>query len=162
MKAATKSRSLLRSTVSLPQNIHLTEDEISSVAQWIRLRRNKRIWTRALIQALLDWDSEQTDDPSIEHVQEMLGELRRINVTLDGVREGLVSDPKPPRSQHRAFVRYFVDAAGAILRGATPDFVLPDSVEEEFYQLLRLWRLEHAAPTKREFPRGRLGQSDDE
>jgi hypothetical protein len=152
--------------LKLPENIHLTEEERSSVAQWIRLRRNSRIWTGALIQALLDWDSERTTDPGTDNVIAMVCEVVRFKIGFESACSGQVQYVRTPKSEHRALTRFFAEELEeARVLGDTGDleFITPKSEEDEFYQLLRLWRLEHPEPPpKRDFPKGHLGRSDDD
>ena len=146
--------------VLLPKSIQLTEDEKSSVAQWIRLRRNSRIWTSALVQALLDWDSSMVSDPSCKDVRELIDELEKIYGRLFAIQEGRSSNTRPPKSDHPAIVRFFINAVESTERAKErkTTWVVPDDEEEQFFQLLRQWRLTYPEPPKRtQQPSGHLG-----
>jgi hypothetical protein len=127
---------------------------------------NPYIWTGALIQALLDWDSEQENDPTHQQVMDMVSELKLLCARLEAIRTSACppAKPTPPKSKYRAFIRYFVRAVQSLKKESGESghaYVIPESEEDQFYEILRLWRLEHPEPVKRTFPTGHLGREDD-
>ncbi len=155
--------------VILPKSMTLTDDEKSSVAQWIRLRRNKRIWIAALIQALLDWDSNMTYDPSGEDISAIIEELQAVYSRIANIEQGGSSNRTPPNSQHPAVVQFFSGAMEEIAfrrnqnlkRSYKPLWVVPESEEDQFYEILRpVAPGISRAPKKIVHPSGHLGREE--
>lgn len=152
-----------RIKVELPGHVVLSEDELSSVVQWIRLRRNCSIWTGALIQALLDWDSNLDTDPAYRSVRDMIAELEKLEERIDNFTRGKISHPRPHKSEYPAFTRYFAAVVNKYSDISLRDrIVLPKSEEDEFYEILQLWRKEYPEPPKQiQRPSGHLGRGDE-
>ena len=71
---------------------------------------------------------------------------------------------KPPESKQPALLRYFTRQLHLMDDPVDTAFqwVVPEDEEEQFYQLMRQWRIDHPEPPKRpQFPNGRTQHESD-
>ena len=142
-KSAPKPLALDRVKVVLPKRIHVSDDELAVVTRLIRVMRQQdprgSYWLGPFIEWLLYLDA---DNPDLAYI------LPDVALkALPGMEEILQGDCKFIKMVRKEcpglkFVSTPKDHPGTLM-------TVPQDEEEQFFQLIRLWRIEHPEPPKR-------------
>jgi len=122
----------------------VTADERAACTRLVRVMRERQYWVGAFIEWLLNSDvSADEGGIKIESALEMLTELKKLmswQTTLDTWRKE--GSPLHRFYGERLFPTHFQRSQ------AEADHVLGAGHEEQFGELVRMWRLEHPEPEK--------------
>jgi len=140
--------------------MELTMHEKVNVVRLLRtMRRDKAYWLRYCIECLLKRDSDPDADAglAIECAQKTLEAIEGLErwrkwrdwmpTLINGI-PSIVDHPGFPSLSEKK---------------QRADCIVPDDEEDQFYELVRMWRKEHPEPPKRPvYPSGSLDSDDDE
>ncbi|MGA8029048.1 MAG: hypothetical protein WB992_18065, partial [Bryobacteraceae bacterium] len=146
------SRRGATNAVLMPPHMKITPEETAAALRLVRLLRygNKSYWLKFFIEWLLFRDAAETCDLSIKTVEEMLVDMKNLvnwENFLTDIRE------RCPSIAHHPSVAWTSKCA--------PTDLIPEEESEQFYELVRMWRVEHPQPEKRVLhPAGHLGREE--
>jgi hypothetical protein len=155
-------RDMAVSTLELPQHFHVTEAELPVLSRLVRVMRQKdnrgAPWLGLFIEWLLyreNWNALLTYQSSAE----VFADLKVMGGDDGGVFASSAAFLKAARRQCPGITFVSATAAATPPKNGKREWatdMLPPSEEDQFYQILRLWRLEYPEPPKRpEFPKGK-------
>jgi hypothetical protein len=134
----------------LPSHVQLAENELAVVARLVRVMRVKDYWIGHFIQSVLQQDTESTYELNIADVEKTLQTMKNLaswnNFIPDLVRK------HPHLAEHPAYANR-----------PNSGTMFPEDRDDQFYELVRLWRLDHPEPPKKpNVPSGHLCRTDED
>ncbi len=155
LKQAQESQPRASGDVQLPSHMTLSPEETAATSRLTRLMRySDSYWLRFFVEWLLHRDASDSKELSPEDVEAMLKDMKNLrnwDNYLSDMRERCA-----PLAHHRALAW----TAGA---NSSRKPVVPDSEDEQFYELVRLWRQEYRQPEQKQLhPAGHLGREESE
>jgi len=169
INGATPRRGVAVSKLDLPQRFKATEAELPVLSRLVRVMRQKdnrgAPWLGLFIEWLLyreNWNGNLTYQSS----GEVFADLKAMGGDDGGLFASAAAFLKAARKQCPGIT--FASATSAFKpnpktpRETWANEMLPAGEEDQFYQILRLWRKDHPEPQKRrEFPKGRTQHDSD-
>ena len=153
-KSARKPKAALK-PVALPEHIHVSNDELAVVTRLIRVMRQRdprgRCWLGPFIEWLLYLDAA---NPDLTYIQP--GRAAAAAANMDEFLPDNCKFIKMARKECPgfSFVSAHPNDGG---RKSESGESLPPDEEEQFYQLIRLWRKDYPEPPKaRQIPKGKM------
>lgn len=150
------------SRMELPEHFQVTAPELAVLTRLIRVMRQKdnrgAYWLGPFIEWLLYLD---ITEPNLDYLIPKLV-LKSLQDMGDsgGLLAGGSTFIKKAAIQCPGIS--FVSGTSPAPAGKWNTVMLPHSEEDQFYQLLRLWRMDHPEPPKRPvFPKGRTQHESD-
>ncbi len=151
--SATKARKtqLTCKGATLPAHVKFSSEELALAVRLASVTRHRNYWLGFFIQWLLQNDAESLRELTVKDVEQILADMKAMENWIDYLEN--LKRKCPAIAQHRAVAWLPENSSGW----------LPDTEDEQFYELVRLWRKEHPEPPKPvQRPVGRLGRSTDE
>lgn len=133
------SRNKPASKIQLPKNMTLSESELANTARLVRLIRTPSYWLSHFIQYVLQKEAESTSDLTLKNVEDLLKDVKDLASWSGWV-------PKLAR-EYPHFATH--PSVAVCLRSEEDDGAATwPNKEDEFYELVQLWRKEHPEPAK--------------
>ena len=122
--------------IKLPDHIELSERELATTVKLVRLLRSEHTWLGYFIEALLEKDASETGDLSTGDVKtalqdfDNLSDWKRVLGALGERYPNLRNHPATTWTQHT--------------------YVQPEGDDQDFFELVKLWRKDHPEPKQRD------------
>ena len=139
-----------------PVHMQITEREAAICARLVRTLREPRYWLGAFIEWMLERDAAAHTGDGItpEAAEKMLHDIKNMNTWAKWMK-----DEAGERGAIKRYIghRFFPDRLDKMAEDA-----FNPAEEEDFHQLVQMWRKEHPKPiTRRPAPAGYLGCGDE-
>ena len=148
----TQSPKCAQTRIDLPANLHLSDSEVATTINLVRVLRHQKYWLKHFIELLLEMHANSCSEElvSVKEARSLFLQveiLENCGQILDRVKS------EAPDLFNRA-----------VLVPPKPevyDATIPADADEQFKELVRMWRTEHPKPQQpRTHPAGHLGRTD--